>query len=121
MMGVSYSGEAVYEDGRPIHKTERMTEFDGKKIKTTEVVDGEKRERVYPMRTTTGRRIDESDIFQMMTQNNHTHHSVIERLMEGFVKTHPELTSSPLPQRKKRRSVKKQNKRPVRGNKTRKI
>lgn len=91
-MGVSYSGEAVYKDGRPIHTTERMTEFDGKKIKTTEVVDGEKRERIYPARTTTGQQIGESDIFQMLGENNHMHHSVLERLMETFVRTHPELS-----------------------------
>lgn len=120
MMGVSYSGEAVYEDGRPIHKTERMTEFDGKKIKTTEVVDGEKRGRVYPIRTAPGRRIDENDILHMMTQNNHAHHSVIERLMEGFVKTHPELSTPSQSIHKKRRSIKKQNKYRIRGNKTRK-
>jgi hypothetical protein len=96
VIGMQYTGSAIIEDGRPAHIAEKITEFDDKVAKVSEMIDGKVREYVYPVSETSHiDPITETDILHMMRMNDKTHHSVMERLMTGLVETHPEMIRTP--------------------------
>lgn len=84
--GMQFSKNAVIENGIPIHDSEKLVEFDDKMAHIEETIDGKKHITSKKLS-----KIDETELKELINHNNKEHHSVIERLMEGFIRSHPEM------------------------------